>query len=277
MLVLIFTRKLRPITIGSSSGWLMFAGYDRPAARDLVADELRRDHPGDRSPEAHARVLAPEGIPRAGRRQLHEVCGLLQLRVLADRDELHLGRHDPPPRVGELRDALPLLGLQDPLRAPVEELDRVAAALALGLLAVLLREVAVVDGPHLAARDLLHVAPLADPRRAQGREPECGVAMEGGVAPRARGVVHADRVVRHLGAVRQPGGGERDLAHRDPEVGPRALEVHLARRGEEPVPWGCGFVGLGHGWDCLRPRRMPPVGSQIPPLAADGPVFPTAL
>ena len=33
MFVLIFTRKLRPITIGSSSGWLMFAGMiARPRA-----------------------------------------------------------------------------------------------------------------------------------------------------------------------------------------------------------------------------------------------------
>src|SRR5437764_15273245 len=36
MLALIFTRKLRPMIIGSSSGWLMFAGMiARPAATSL--------------------------------------------------------------------------------------------------------------------------------------------------------------------------------------------------------------------------------------------------
>ena len=40
MLALIFTRKLRPMIIGSVSGWLMLFGNDGAAARDLVADEL---------------------------------------------------------------------------------------------------------------------------------------------------------------------------------------------------------------------------------------------
>ena len=36
MLALIFTRKLRPMIIGSSSGWLMFAGMmARPRATSL--------------------------------------------------------------------------------------------------------------------------------------------------------------------------------------------------------------------------------------------------
>jgi hypothetical protein len=40
MLALIFTRKLRPMIIGSVSGWLMLFGTDRAAAGDLVPDEL---------------------------------------------------------------------------------------------------------------------------------------------------------------------------------------------------------------------------------------------
>src|SRR4029450_4801287 len=39
MLALIFTRKLRPMIIGSSSGWLMFAGMmARPLATPLRPD-----------------------------------------------------------------------------------------------------------------------------------------------------------------------------------------------------------------------------------------------
>ena len=60
MLALILTRKLRPMIIGSLSGWLMLAGDDRAAAGDLVADELRRDALG------HARAeVVPGVLPRA--------------------------------------------------------------------------------------------------------------------------------------------------------------------------------------------------------------------
>ena len=47
MLALIFTRKLRPIAIGSISGWLMLAGMMARPARDLVAHELGRDQLGN--------------------------------------------------------------------------------------------------------------------------------------------------------------------------------------------------------------------------------------
>ena len=42
MLALIFTRKLRPMIIGSLSGWLMFDGMIARPRADLVADELGR-------------------------------------------------------------------------------------------------------------------------------------------------------------------------------------------------------------------------------------------
>ena len=45
MLALIFTRKLRPMIIGSVSGWLTLAGMIARPRGDLVADELRRRRP----------------------------------------------------------------------------------------------------------------------------------------------------------------------------------------------------------------------------------------
>ena len=55
MLALILTRKLRPIAIGSTSGWLMFAGMMARPRGDLVAHELRRDEGRDRGAEATRR------------------------------------------------------------------------------------------------------------------------------------------------------------------------------------------------------------------------------
>jgi hypothetical protein len=42
MLAFTFTRKLRPMIIGSSSGWRMLAGRMARPAADLVAHEFRR-------------------------------------------------------------------------------------------------------------------------------------------------------------------------------------------------------------------------------------------
>ena len=67
MLALTFTRKLRPMIIGSLSGWLMLAGRIGSAAGDLGADELG-------------------------------------LHVLASGNETHLRRDDALPRIVHLRD-----------------------------------------------------------------------------------------------------------------------------------------------------------------------------
>src|SRR5580693_683453 len=53
ILALILTRKLRPIAIGSISGWLMFAGMIAPA-RHLGAHEFGRDEGRDIRTEALA-------------------------------------------------------------------------------------------------------------------------------------------------------------------------------------------------------------------------------
>ena len=61
MLALIFTRKLRPMIIGSSSGCLMLAGMIARPRGDLAAHELGRDvlAQGD---EAH--LLGDHAAPR---------------------------------------------------------------------------------------------------------------------------------------------------------------------------------------------------------------------
>src|ERR1044071_5285127 len=64
MLALIFTRKLRPMIIGSLSGCLMLAGVmgrRGAAARDFVTDEFGGDVFRDGSAEGLAGVLVVEG------------------------------------------------------------------------------------------------------------------------------------------------------------------------------------------------------------------------
>ena len=78
MLALIFTRKLRPMIIGSDSGWLMLAGMmARPRATSR-SHELRRDQVRDRGAEALALVLLHQQLEHllaglAGRLQALDV------------------------------------------------------------------------------------------------------------------------------------------------------------------------------------------------------------
>ena len=85
MLALIFTRKLRPMIIGSSSGWLMLAGM---MARPRATSSRTNSGVMTRG------IAAPHGDPGVldGERRLDPL-------VLADGDELHLGRDDPAARV----------------------------------------------------------------------------------------------------------------------------------------------------------------------------------
>ena len=58
MLALIFTWKARPMTIGSSSGWLMLAGMIARPARHLAPHQLGR-HPLAERDELHLSVISP--------------------------------------------------------------------------------------------------------------------------------------------------------------------------------------------------------------------------
>ena len=111
MLALILTRKLRPMIIGSLSGWLMLAGMmARPRATSSRTNSGVISRPGMRGAERLAAVLAADQLGhlragRAGGAQRLEV--LLPPDVLADRDELHLRRDDAAARVVHLRDVGP--------------------------------------------------------------------------------------------------------------------------------------------------------------------------
>ena len=74
MLALIFTRKLRPMIIGSKFRVVDVGGDDRPAARHLLPYELRRDHTGSprqrlRRDAAGSRRCAPQPCFRRLRRR----------------------------------------------------------------------------------------------------------------------------------------------------------------------------------------------------------------
>ena len=91
MLALIFTRKLRPMIIGSLSGWLTFAGMmARPRATSSRTN----------SGVMTAGMAAPEAWPGCWARRRPRPCrrgrpGQLAALVLADGDEFHLGGDDP--------------------------------------------------------------------------------------------------------------------------------------------------------------------------------------
>jgi hypothetical protein len=103
MLALIFTRKLRPMIIGSSSGWLMLAGMmARPRATSSRTN----------SGVISAGMLAPKLLPGGACRCRLVASMQLGALVLADGDVLHLRRDDPLARVVHLRDVAPGLGAQ---------------------------------------------------------------------------------------------------------------------------------------------------------------------
>src|SRR3954451_7247747 len=91
MLALILTRKLRPIAIGSDSGWLMLLGMiARPRAISSRTN----------SGVTWSGIDAPKDCPSPGRIQCR-----FAAQVLADRDIFHLGRDDAAPGIGQLGDS----------------------------------------------------------------------------------------------------------------------------------------------------------------------------
>src|SRR4051794_21751977 len=91
ILALILTRKLRPMIIGSISGWLMLAGMmARPRAISSRTN----------SGVTWSGMDAPKDCPSPGRIQCR-----FAAQVLADRDIFHLGRGDAAPGIGQLGDS----------------------------------------------------------------------------------------------------------------------------------------------------------------------------
>ena len=94
MLALIFTRKSRPMIIGSSSGWLHVGRDDRAAARDLGAHELGLDALA-RGDEGH--LLGDDA--RAARSASGSRCRRLAARDRARRDPRRAQRRQPGARI----------------------------------------------------------------------------------------------------------------------------------------------------------------------------------
>jgi hypothetical protein len=93
MLALTFTKKLRPITMGSDSGWFTLAGRGGPAPGHLVSNQLAA-HALTQGHELHlGRDLAPPGVVHLGdgapglgpQRRTARTAEGLHLRSLAQR------------------------------------------------------------------------------------------------------------------------------------------------------------------------------------------------
>src|SRR5437870_8835852 len=74
-------------------------GNDRAAPRDFVADELGRNVFRNARAERFATMLEAQVRSLA----LRCFVGLFSAEILADRDELHLGRDDASARISQLR------------------------------------------------------------------------------------------------------------------------------------------------------------------------------
>ena len=186
MLALILTRKLRPIAIGSISGWLMLAG--------MIA------RPRATSSRTNSGVMifgmrAPIGLPAQAllARGVAQVLGHpFAPAVLAQRDELHLGRDDAAARVVHLRD----VGARS--RAARRALQRGGVGAQRGdALGVAVVWVAPSSSARRSAAFVaLGVAALVDPGAAHVGQAAAHVDVGGRVGVGARGVVERDRARR---------------------------------------------------------------------------------
>ena len=177
MLALIFTRKLRPMTIGSVSGWFTLAGMmARPRATSSRTNsgvtsagiEAPKDSPRCWRPMRSASFL-PIG---PGRAQALEILAAAQ--VLADGDELHLGRDDAAARVVHLRD----VGARPRAARRALQVEAQLGELGIGE--------ALAPEARRGPLEELGVAALLDPLGAQRREPRADVDARRGIGVGAR-------------------------------------------------------------------------------------------
>ena len=175
MLALILTRKLRPIAIGSLSGWLtLFGMMARPRATSS------RTNSGVTWSGMAAPKLSPSRFAASRQPRPPE--------VLPDRHVLHLRRDDAGARVGQLRHRPPRLRAQGLPAGPVEHRH----------LARLARLQPVILRPRLAPGVALDVAARLDPRAAQFRQ------AARGCPPAARDRCRGRRCRRRAPAPRRP-------------------------------------------------------------------------
>src|SRR6185503_12085835 len=123
--------------------------------------------------------------------------------VLANGDELHLGRDDALARIPELGHGMALAGAQGTAPPGLEsrELDEPVLFRPAGVFGVLAGEIAVVLRPHFASLVFLNVAALQDPIPAQRRKTFLHGTLEFGIAPRPRAIVDAHWLVHFQGPI----------------------------------------------------------------------------
>ena len=199
---------------------------DGAAAGDFVAHELGSDFAREAGAEGLAGVLDEEGVAGGGGGSGDGFAGSIEASVFAEGDILHLGGDEAALGVVELGDDFAGFGAEDGAVAAVEDGELVFGGAEAGGGGVGFGEIAIVLGAVGTAGDFLDIAALADPGIAHEGEAALDVAVEGGVAPGAGGVVNADGLVDLDGAVGAFGGGEGDFAQGDAEVGAGAGEVN---------------------------------------------------
>src|SRR5215213_4271198 len=150
-------------------------------------------------------------------------------QVLADTDELHLGRDEAAPRVMHLRHASSASGAQWLAAQPRKLFEPSFLAPARVLLRAR-RQVAVVPRLDRAALVLFNITAPDYPLAAQRGQPLAHVAAHGVVAPRPARVVDAHRGILFHAPVEPARRVLRDLAQRHAHARyARALDVNLAR------------------------------------------------
>ena len=165
--------------------------------------------------------------------------------ILANGDELHLGCDDALAGVPQLRHGMALTRLQRAAALSLQsgELHQPIPFRLAGVFRVLAGQVAVVLRFNLAPLVLRDIAAPQDPLPAQRRQSFLHGALETGIAPRTRAVVHPHGFVEFDSAVKRLGGRELDFAHRHLQVRVQsARQIHPGRIGER-----LGAVGFERG------------------------------
>ena len=169
--------------------------------------------------------------------------------VLADGDELHLGRDDALASVVELGDGFAGLRLQGIALGVDGGLQGAEEAFALGsgVFGVVGGEVAVVAGLDGTAGVFFDVAAGENPLLAQGGQAFLDSALVAGIAPGARGVIDAHGFIDLDTAIEALRGAQGDLAHGDADVFMN-LPLDIDAGGGWKLLGGMGFEGgLGVG------------------------------
>src|SRR6185503_4443401 len=117
---------------------------DRPASRDFVTHELRRDVVGNARSERFALVLESQARPVT----LGRPVGLLAAQVLPDGDEFHFRCDDALARIVQLGDSLAVRRLS---RLAFQPWKGFVTDASLGLGRVLEAQITVVLGPDFPA------------------------------------------------------------------------------------------------------------------------------